>query len=168
MKRILFILGILIVSQTLWAQSEVNTESFNSSEFQHLLFDFTLPDLPQLPMLDTYQPLRPDAAKDYSIIFQPDTRWTFGQKHTLSPTTIHSGFYSTPKQLQQATYKVNDQMRLSLYGQYSLDGKRIPGSNVFPWDKNEFVGGMEMKFNKNFGVRVEVRQGGRNPMYPYP
>lgn len=74
-------------------------------------------------------------------------------------------FYSPAFLLQAATFKPNN-MRLSTYGQYTWDGKRIPRPSVLPWEKNNFMGGMELKVNKNFGIRIEVQQG-RNPVYPH-
>jgi hypothetical protein len=35
-----------------------------------------------------------------------------------------------------------------------------------PWEKNNFMGGMELKLNKHFGIRVEVQQG-RDPTFPH-
>lgn len=170
MKKILCAFLLLACTSLAYAQSEKESSIHQSTEdysrFDGFLLDISMPQLPQLPAFDPSILLMPP--KDYSAIFQPDTRWSFGQAYVSFPATFNNGMFSSGQQLQKATYKVNDQMRLSLYGQYTADGKRIPNTNATPWDRDTFVGGMELKFNKNFGMRIEVRNGARNPMNPYP
>lgn len=173
MRNIIAAFLLLATANFAFAQSEselkIDKISDNYAYLDGLLFDISIPQLPQLPAFDPQFLLGPDM-KDYSAMFQPDTRWTFGKEHTFYPNSFSSSsfFPFSGQQLQKATYKVNDQMRLSLYGQYEANGRRTPNTNALPWNRDAFVGGMELRFNKNFGMRIEVRQGGRNPMNPYP
>lgn len=155
------------------AQSEVKSDTVRSTtankQFESLFFsDFDIPPVPQLPKFDPSQFLGPDMTKDYSMLFQPDESWTFGHSviEVITPSYMYATFAS-PKHVQMGTIKLNEKLTLGVYGQYTADGKRIPGTDLFPWDRNSFIGGMELKFNNNFGIRLEVRQGGKNPMYPY-
>lgn len=172
MKRLLFIFTLLIASITAVAQSEVKADSVRSTsankQFENFFLDFDIPSVPQLPKFDPSQFLGPDMTKDYSMLFQPDESWSFGHSiiEVSSPSYVY-GTFASPQHVQMGTIKLNEKMTLGVYGQYTVDGKRLPGTNLFPWDKNNFIGGMELKFNNNFGIRVEVRQGGKNPMYPY-
>jgi hypothetical protein len=78
-------------------------------------------------------------------------------EHTLS---------SNPDRLQGASFKLNNGMRVNVYGKYSADGRLLPGMNAMPWQKHDFRGAFEIKSaNGSFGLKVEVSREA-NPL-PY-
>jgi len=178
MRKILFIFALLMGAMHLSAQNEVRGDSIQSPSTGQIKMvgDFMLdmnlmmmpPRLPSLHM--NTDMLGPDVTKDYMQLFQLPSQMVLSRTYISNPFYSYGygygGFFSTPTTLQTATFKVNDKMRLTTYGQYTLDGKRVPNPAALPWEKNNFMGGMELKFNNNFGIRIEVQQG-RNPMYPY-
>lgn len=168
MKKLLFILVLLTGFAGLSAQNEVTPNgihtppAYNVKAFGDFLLDMNLLIPPKVPSFSTNL-LGPDATKDYSLLFQ------LPQQMLLSKTYVYNSYHpfgTTSHYLQSATFQLNDNVRLTTYGQYTPDGKRIPNPSALPWEKNNFMGGMELKFNKNFGIQIEVRQG-RNPMYPH-
>lgn len=172
MKKFLLIFALLIGTAHLSAQEEVPSDSIGFSLGSNIklsgdyMLDMNLLSPPKLPSFNPNL-LGPNVTKDYNLLF------LLPMQMVLSRTFINSahhsygfGMFSSSNYLQSATFQLNDQMRLSTYGQYTLDGKRMPNQSALPWEKNNFMGGMELKFNKNFGIRIEVQQG-RNPMYPY-
>ncbi|NDV65128.1 hypothetical protein [Bacteroides sp. 224] len=172
MKKLFLVFVLWITTFSLQAQTEVISDSIHISpkaqrELNQLFFDFSLPEAPRMPIINTGLLLGPDMSKDYSSLFQIDKKWTFGQNYTLVPTVGHMDFYSSSQSVQVGTLRLNDHIKLSLYGQYTATGERIPTTNIFPWDKKSFTGGMQLKINNNFGISIEVKQGGKNPMNPY-
>ncbi|NDV82897.1 occludin [Bacteroides sp. 51] len=172
MRKLIFILTLLAGTFRLSAQNEVTTDSiqtppaYNIKPFGDFMLDMTLFTAPKIPSFSTNL-LGPDATKDYSLLFMLPLQMVLSKTHVYnSYSSFGIGVFPTSNYLQSATFQLNDNMRLSTYGQYTLDGKRIPNPSALPWEKNNFMGGMELKFNKNFGIRIEVQQG-RNPMYPY-
>lgn len=172
MKKILFIFAFLMGITQLSAQNEVTSDSIqtppahNIKPFGDFMLDMNLLTPPKLPSFSTNL-LGPNASKDYSLLFMLPLQMVLSKTHVYnSYSSFGIGVFPTSNYLQSATFHLNDNMRLSTYGQYTLDGRRIPNPSALPWEKNNFMGGMELKFNKNFGIRIEVQQG-RNPMYPY-
>jgi len=172
MKRMILIGVLFLAIAKLSAQNEVTNDSIqappmhNIKPFGGFMLDMNLLIPQKLPSFSTNL-LGPDATKDYNLMFQLSPQMTLSKTYvynTYSP--LGMGVFATSNYLQSATFRLNDNMTLSTYGQYTLDGRRIPNSSALPWEKNYFMGGMELKVNKNFGIRVEVQQG-RNPMYPY-
>jgi len=172
MRKLLIIVALLVGTTYLSAQNEVTSDSIQSSPtynvkaFGDFLMDITMLTTPKLPSFSTNL-LGPDATKDYNLLFQLPSDMTLSKTYVNSSYNSYgTGVFSHSNYLLNATFKINDNMRLSTYGQYTLDGRRIPNPSALPWEKNNFMGGMELKFNNNFGIRIEVQQG-RNPMYPY-
>lgn len=172
MKKLLFIFILLISTTCLSAQNEVTSDSIQSAPtysikmFGDFLLDMNLLLPPKLPSFSENL-LAPDATKDFNQLFLLSPRMTLSKGFVYNSYHPYGlGVFSSSNFLQSAIFQPNGNMRLSTYGQYTLDGKRIPNPSALPWEKNNFMGGMELKFNKNFGIRIEVQQG-RNPMYPY-
>lgn len=176
MKKLACILTLLIMTVIhLSAQNEITSDSIRTSStanniksFGEFMLDMNLllaSPTPRIPSFSTNL-LEPDATKNYNQLFQLPSQMILSKTHIYSSNPFGVGIFSTSNFLQSATFKVNETMRLSTYGQYTLDGKRVANPSALPWEKNNFMGGMELKFNKNFGIRIEVQQG-RNPMFPY-
>lgn len=175
-KKIILIFTLLIGVLQVSAQNEGKTDSIQSPPIQNIKMfgDFML-DMnilappPKLPSFSSNM-LWPDATKDYSLLFQLPSQMTLSGG-TYIPSMYSSigygyGIFPSSNFLQSATFRLNDNMRLTTYGQYTLDGRKIPNPSALPWEKDNFMGGMELKVNKNFGIRIEVQKG-HNPMYPY-
>ena len=65
---------------------------------------------------------------------------------------------------QGASYKLNNGMRINLYGEYDADGRKVYNPSAMPWERNNFNAAFEMKSaNGNFGIKVEVHGGRNNP-----
>ena len=105
--------------------------------------------------------LNPDAVKlpsvSYSTISRP------------SPYSLYSLLYPGATggnvTLQGTTYRLNNGVRISAYGEYDADGYKRVNPATLPWEKNNFNAAFEVKSpNGKFGIRMEVKAG-RN--YPY-
>ena len=178
MKKYCITILFILISVVTFAQSEVTSDSIHFSPpanrgFGDFILDINMPSVPQMPKLDTYQLLGPDMTKDYSLLLQLDPKLTLNQGYmpTMFPLSGYRGYgswgYFSPTQpLQSATFKLNGNLQLTTFGQYKWNGTKMPNTHIFPWDRNSFVGGMELR-NKNFGVRIEVRRNSREPMFPY-
>jgi hypothetical protein len=167
------LIGLLPLS----AQNEAIADSLPSFPANNIkmsggfMLDMNLLMPPRLPSLKMNTDLLgPDATKDYSRLFQLPSQLMLSKSFISPPSYVYGygmgGFFYSPAFVQTATFKLNDTMWLSTYGQYTLDGKRISNPSALPWEKNNFMGGMELKLNKHFGVRVEVQQG-RDPTFPH-
>ncbi|NDV60175.1 occludin [Bacteroides sp. 519] len=173
MKRLVFILSLICFAGTVSAQSEVPSDSIrfqpeNHIQFGDFLIDMNLLKTPQLPQITHEFVFGPDISKNYNSIFQLDPKWTVTQGnmlYTSYPRFSSLGFSSGTEQLQISTFRLKNDTRITLYGQYNMDGYRVPDRSALPWDKNKFVGGMEVKFNNGFGIRLDVRRE-RNPYLP--
>lgn len=164
MRKLVFIFVLLTGTAYLSAQNEVTADTVPSPHANNIrmsegfMLDMNLLIPSKLPSFRMNTDLLgPDATKDYIRLLQLPSQMTLSQSYI-------SAFYS-PALLQTATFRLNGGMRLSTYGQHTWDGRRIPNSGVLPWEKNNFMGGMELKFNNSFGIRIGVQQR-RNPMYP--
>ena len=174
MKKLLVLFSVLWISAAVSAQSEIKNDSLTLSMGQNKMFgDFILDGslftmaVKQLPSFADLLKTAPSMDGLLQSINQP-ARWVFGKasadgRPTLLYTNRMDNFYSVNENIGVASYQITDKIRLNLSGQYNADGTKIRGNNLLPWDKNYFKGAMEMKFNKNFGVRIEVQRGGNNP-----
>ena len=80
----------------------------------------------------------------------------------LSPLYMGSG--SGMVNWQGASYKLNNGMRINLYGEYDADGHKVYNPSALPWQRNNFNAAFEMKSaNGNFGIKLEVHGGRNNP-----
>lgn len=63
---------------------------------------------------------------------------------------------------QSATYQLNNGIRITTYGEYDANGRKVYNPSALPWERNNFNGAFEMKSeNGKFGIRIEVQQGRR-------
>lgn len=175
MKKLLLTISLICFAGIISAQSEIPADSIkintggNYAQFGEFIIDMDLLKTPQLPKITHEFVFGPTLSKDYNSIFQPDLKWTVTQGSL--PYRTYSvfnpiGFNSGNEQLQISTFTFKNNTRFTLYGQYNADGYKVPDRSAFPWDKNKFVGGMEVKFNNGFGIRLDVRRE-RNPYFPY-
>lgn len=161
MKKLVFILILLTSGMHLTAQNEVDPDNTSTStphykQFGDFILDMSfLAAPPKLPSFSENL-LGPDMTKDYNQLFQLPGKWSVS-KSFVTPTYMY-GINTHSSQLQSATFRLNDNMRITTYGQYNLNGRRLPNPSALPWEKNNFMGGMELKVNKNFGIRVEVQR----------
>ena len=173
MKKIFFLLLIFAGAIKLSAQNEVPSDSIGLPPTHHNIkmmgdfaLDMNLISPPKIPSFSSNM-LGPDAIKDYVKLFQLPLTWILSKSFIPNTySTFGFGFSTSSNYLQSSSFRLNDNMQLNTYGQYDMDGRRIPNRSALPWEKDNFMGGMELKFNKNFGIRIEVQQG-RNPYYPY-
>jgi hypothetical protein len=172
-KYLLFLLLILFSLQT-YSQAEVPTDSIhglsegNYKEFGNFLLDMNLLRIrtPQLPKPE----LLPSPTRDYNKLFSLSGDKVYSQGFMPSPflngTDFGSRWWGTSSMqpMQTATFKLNNGIRLSTFGDYNMDGYRVNRSPL-PWEKNNFRGGFELKSgNFGFGIQVEVR---KKPVTPF-
>ena len=93
----------------------------------------------------------------------------------MGGTAIHPSYTSTLSSLymvngnnmvnwQGASYKLNNGMRINLYGEYDANGNKVYNPSALPWQRNNFNAAFEMKSaNGNFGIKLEVHGGRNNP-----
>lgn len=148
----------------------LSADAYSFIDFGGFLLDPSLLRTPQLPEITSEYLLGPAVARDYTAIFQIDPRWTYGREQISSGFSMLSvwnlGSHSLAP-LHTATFRIGDNARLSLYGQYNADGRRVPNPSALPWERNDFVGGLELKANKNFKIRIDVRRYSHNPYSPF-
>ena len=124
-----------------------------------------LPSLCYLMPFDevaTYQ-LNPDAIK-----LNPNITYMGGTAVNLSRTSIlsllYTGIGSGMVNWQGTSFKMNNGMKINLYGEYNADGYKVYNPSALPWQRNNFNAAFEMKSaNGNFGIKVEVHGGRNNP-----
>lgn len=171
-KTILIFLFLSFVgSGYVAAQNEQTSDSINLvlSDNIRLLGDFML-DMnilmpPKLPEFNA-DPLNSALPKDYNALFQLPGSSTYSKGYMQNSGLMYGyGFFSSPDYMYGASFKLNDKVSLNTYGQYDIYGRRMPDTNALPWEKNNFKSAMELKFNKNFGIRIEVEQ--RRNTFPY-
>lgn len=177
MKKMILFLAVLIVPIATMAQSEAVSDSItlkmdNNKHFGDYMLDASLYTMPilQLPSYTELLKTTP-SMENFLESLSRSPQWMFTKATSDAlPTLIYGynafDFQSPTQNLGMGTIKLNSNLRLNLYGQYAPDGSKLPGNNLLPWEKNYFKGAMELKVNKNFGIRVEVQRGGYNP-YAY-
>ena len=178
MKKLILFLSLVLSVGFASAQSEVpsdsirRTPSSNMKEFGGFLLDMGLMNVapPKLPKLNLDIP---DVSKDYNQIFRLNTDATYTQGFTDAFSSPFSGFgygygwglSSSPQFMQMGTFKLKNGWKINTYGDYDKDGWKVPNRSAMPWEKNNFRGAFELKSsNGNFGIRIEVQQGG-NGLY---
>ena len=174
MKRLVYILLLLTGSlHTLHAQNEGKVKDFGGFildmgtmlNAESLTVDMYLPPLSLIgTMPDASAPqVNPDAFK-----LNPNITFMGGSDITSSRSSIMSLLYhgvgSGMVNWQGASYKLNNGMRINLYGEYDADGRKVYNPSAMPWERNNFNAAFEMKSaNGNFGIKVEVHGGRNNP-----
>ncbi|WP_321331223.1 hypothetical protein [uncultured Bacteroides sp.] len=175
MKKSILLIAMIALSAIAQAQSEITSDSITnmninkSTRFGDFLLDVNLYAMPvhPLPSFTDLLKTTPSMENLLESINRP-SQWVFTRATPDAlPSLVYaydSPYSSFPAQdLGMGTIKLNDKLKLNLYGQYAPDGSKLPGTNLFPWNKNEFKAGMELKVNDHFGVHVEVQRGGYNP-----
>lgn len=124
--------------------------------------------LPTLSYLAPYSEttpyqLNPDAFKlNPNITYMGGTNIT--SSHTPMYSLLYNGMGSGMVNWQGASYRLNNGMRINLYGEYDADGRKVYNPSALPWERNNFNAAFEMKSaNGNFGIKVEVHGGRNNP-----
>lgn len=163
MKRIVryIIILLAVFPVTLYAQQEeLPTDSIRITfdnqvrQFGDFLLDMTLFEPIAISQMSLREMLPQNVAKDYSYLFQADNKLTLS---TLSSFSIGGRQLSTTYNLQQATFRLTDRITLSTYGQYKYDGSKAANTNPLPWNRDNFMGGFELKFNNGFSFRMEMK-----------
>lgn len=181
MKRYLYLLLMFMASLPLSAQTETDDRLAGSGikDFGGFILDMGtmlnaeslvvdapfLPSLSYLPGMDQASMLtiRPEACT-----INPNITFSGGLASTRSLSSYMSVLYplvgSGMVNWQGASYKLNNGMRINLYGEYDGDGNRVVNPSAMPWQRNNFNAAFEMKSaNGNFGIKVEVHGGRNNP-----
>ena len=181
MKRLIYLLTMLVASLSLHAQTETGgrIEGPGVKDFGGFILDMGtmlnteslvvdapfLPSLMHFPSMD--QPdmlsIRPEAFR-----ISPNVTYTGGLGSTRSLSSYMSVLYpsvgSGMVNWQGTSYKLNNGMRINLYGEYDADGNKVYNPAAMPWQRNNFNAAFEMKSaNGNFGIKVEVHGGRNNP-----
>ena len=112
--------------------------------------------------LETEPAIKPEALQiDDKIIYSVINAPSFSHTGLLP----HPDISGLPFQWQGVTYKLNNGLRLTTYGEYNSDGKRVLNPNAKPWQKQNFNAGFMLESaDKKFGIGIEVHTG-RN--YPF-
>ena len=172
-KCILYILFLMVSISVVNAQSELPSDSLikiNSSKvkkFGEFLLDMRLMNAANLKLPKFNFEFAP-LAKDYNQFFALPSNEVYSLE-SITSSSMNSAFgfsaYGFTESLQKATFKLNNGWSLNAFGNYNASGWKMPNQSAFPWEKNNFRGGFELKSNNNtFGIRLEVRQGRE---YPY-
>ena len=181
MKRIYIPLLMLLLALSAQAQTEhisIQEDGPQRKDFGGFILDMatmlnteslTLPVV-FLPNMSQLMPLLPD---DNTLKINPDA-WTFN-KNVLPTVTsslsfppsgalAYPGMQSAPFQWQSTTYKLNNGMRFTTYGEYDADGRKVRNPQAMPWQKQNFNAGFELKSEDGkFGIGIEVHRGRNNP-----
>ena len=180
MKKWIYTFLLLIASLTVQAQSEWESTKLNDTQrvkdfdgfildmgtmlnAESLVVPLALPTLGYLASLDEAIPYRlnPDAFK-----LNPVITYMGGTAINPSRTSVLSLLYTGSGMVnwQGASYKLNNGMRINLYGEYDADGYKVYNPSALPWQRNNFNAAFEMKSsNGNFGIKVELHGGRNNP-----
>lgn len=180
MKRTSLILTLTVAFVTfclpIQGQEDVTAISFDSSgqkDFGDFILDMstmlntetlTLPTfVPPLDYLALCAPEYPILKIDpKAFTFSPDITYMGG---TLSRSFApFSSFNGSNVNWHGATFKLKNGIRITTYGEYNADGRKIYNPHAMPWQKNNFNAAFEVKSaNGNFGIKVEVSAGRNNP-----
>jgi hypothetical protein len=162
-----------------WAQHELPTDTLRRSmtmpsvkHFGDYLLDMKLLNASVAPMISLHAPLFEVSplGKNYGSLFNADKGTVFAQGFTNAfsyrPVMYYDGWggygigyglTNNTDMLQKGSFRLNNGMRLNVYGQRSADGRLLPGMNVLPWQKNDFKGAFELRSaSGHFGVTIEV------------
>ncbi len=175
MKRYIKILLILLFPIYSYAQSELSSDNIKPTPKAYKLYGNFIIDMslfsimpPTLPKVSLELP-KPSI--DYNELFQMDKMSTYNSFYISNSSPFsYGGYYNwgnTPVRLQSQSFRLNDNLNFSTFGQYDEEGRKIMTPGLMPWQKDNFVGGFELKSKKGFGIRVEVRQGNRPPYAPF-
>lgn len=86
-------------------------------------------------------------------------------KATYGISTMPLGISTTPlgmgiNNLHTASFRLNNGMTLTTFGNYDSSGQRHISPSALPWQRNNFQGGFKLKSaNGKFSVQVHVSRG---------
>lgn len=171
MKKLAYIFFLLFCTHRIQAQTEAQgvslPESYPSQmkdfggfildmgtmlNAESLVVPLSLPTLSYLTPLETSNPfqLNPEAFK-----LNPQVVYSGGTGNGMGRGMVN---------WQGASYKLNNGMRINMYGEYNADGYRVYNPSAMPWERNNFNAAFEFKSaNGSFGIKVEVHGGRNNP-----
>lgn len=171
MKRLVYTLLLLIGCLNSYAQTEIGNELDNHiqiKDFSGFILDMgtmlNAESLVVTPLSFPTLDYMPSLAESNSYLLNPEAiRITPFLTSTLP--SFSNGMGKNRINWQGATYKLNNGVRINLYGEYNADGYKVYNPSALPWEHNNFNAAFEMKSaNGNFGIKVEVH-GGRNILY---
>ena len=179
MRKLIYIFLILFPALSVHAQSEEGKVMHHESQvknFGGFILDMgTMLNTESLvlsapfPSLDFLLPLNeetPYRINPEAFRLNPNITYMGGTAINTSSAFTFSPFYSGSGMMnwQGASYKLNNGMRINLYGEYNSDGYKVYNPSALPWQRNNFNAAFEMKSaNGNFGIKVEVHGGRNNP-----
>ena len=181
MRKLIYILLMLFPALSVQAQSEGGTSLHHESKVkdfggfildmgtmlnrESLVVSAPFPSLNYLAPLGEDAPFQvnPDAFRlNPNIVYMGGAAVGPSFSSVLSPLYMRIG--SGMVNWQGASYKLNNGMRINLYGEYDADGHKVYNPSALPWQRNNFNAAFEMKSaNGNFGVKLEVHGGRNNP-----
>lgn len=174
-RKPVIILIFLLSACTVSAQTETDAQgdsidlsTINIKPFGEFMLDMSLFTPFQSPKID-FNNIFGTNIQGYNLNFKLDSNITYGVnigRDVFSYPGFYGGFFNSHGQVQVGSFQFNDNIRLNTYGHYNSDGWRVRNPGEHPRRKNDFMGGMELKFNKNFGIRVELIRS-HNSLYPY-
>jgi len=173
MKRLIYILLFMIGTLSVQAQekSERQLEGSSIKNFGGFIIDMGTMLNAESLTLDMYLP----PLSLVGAIPISSTEWVNPDAFRFNPNIIYIGgtdlsfgrgmcFNSNMMNWKGASYKLNNGMRINLYGEYDADGYKVFNPSAMPWQRKNFNAAFEMKSaNGNFGIRVEVHGGRNNP-----
>ena len=72
---------------------------------------------------------------------------------------VFPGTKGTRLDLRGVTYRLNNGLRISTYGEYDADGNRRYNPAALPWEKDDFNAALELKTDDGkFGLRIGVEK----------
>lgn len=158
MKRLLYILLLLTATFQAKAQSENGVKDFGG----FILDMGTMLNAESL----TVPPILLPTLSYQMDLGEASPRRVNADAFRLNPNVAYMGGTGMVN-WQGASYKLDNGMRINLYGEYDADGRKVYNPSAMPWQKNNFNAAFEMKSaNGNFGIKVEVHGGRNNPLSP--
>lgn len=169
MKKLLYLFFLLFCTQGVMAQTEVQNGVFPESHVSQVK-DFGGFILDMGTMLNAESLVVPFSLPTLSYLAPWETSNSFqlnSEAFKLKPQVVYSGGIGIGNGMvnwQGASYKLNNGMRINMYGEYDADGYKVYNPSALPWERNNFNAAFEFKSaNGNFGIKVEVHGGRNNP-----
>lgn len=172
MKKLIYTLFLLVGCHTVSAQEISGTKDFGGfildmgtmlNAESLVLTPIALPALDYMPELfaDNLHQWNTDAFRiNPHITYMGGTSLVSPSLTTMSLPYTGSGMVNW----RGTSYKLNNGMRINLYGEYDADGRKVYNPSALPWERKNFNAAFEMKSsNGNFGIKIEVHGGRNNP-----
>lgn len=108
----------------------------------------------------------PSPVPDYNRLLQMNNNVTYSRVLTNALSPFYPGFaspfglFSDSQYLQMSSFRLNNGVRINMYGDYNADGWKVANPSALPWEKNNFRGAFEVKSADGaFGFRIGVQRG---------